>query len=348
KLKPQTEDNEGDFFIDEKQRQVELTEAGHQHIEELLTSNGLLPEGESLYAPHNLQILHHVHAALKAHGLFHRDRDYVVQNDHIVIVDEHTGLTMPGRRWSDGIHQAVEAKEGVRIQQENQTLASPKFQNYFRFYDKLSGMTDTADTEAFEFLQNYGMDVVVIPTNRPMARIDANDLVYLTLKEKFEAIVDEVKQCVEKGAPVLVGTATIEASEYLSHRLNQDKIKHQVLNAKEHEREAQIIAQAGRPGTVTIATNMAGRGTDIVLGGNPEEQIKHLEDPDGAEAQKIRDEWRDNHARVLEAGGLHIIGSERHESRRIDNQLRGRAGRQGDPGYTRFFLSMEDDLMRIF
>ena len=350
RLRPQPEegDETGHYVIDEKQRQVELTEEGHQLIESLLVENDLLEQGESLYAAHNLTLLHHVHAALKAHALFHRDREYVVQNDQIVIVDEHTGRTMPGRRWSDGIHQAVEAKEGVRIQQENQTLASTTFQNYFRLYDKLSGMTGTADTEAVEFRQIYGMDVVVIPTNRPMARIDANDLVYLTLKEKFEAIVDEVKQCVEKGAPVLVGTATIEASEYLSHRLNQDKIKHQVLNAKQHEREAQIIAQAGRPGTVTIATNMAGRGTDIVLGGNPEEQIKHLEDPDGAEAQKIRDEWRDNHARVLEAGGLHIIGSERHESRRIDNQLRGRAGRQGDPGYTRFFLSMEDDLMRIF
>ncbi|KAF0807962.1 preprotein translocase subunit SecA [Alcanivorax xiamenensis] len=350
RLQPQPEegDETGHYVIDEKQRQVELTEEGHQLIESLLVDNDLLEQGESLYAAHNLTLLHHVHAALKAHALFHRDREYVVQNDQIVIVDEHTGRTMPGRRWSDGLHQAVEAKEGVRIQQENQTLASTTFQNYFRLYDKLSGMTGTADTEAVEFRQIYGMDVVVVPTNRPMARIDANDLVYLTLKEKFEAIVDEVKQCVEKGAPVLVGTATIEASEYLSHRLNQDKIKHQVLNAKQHEREAQIIAQAGRPGTVTIATNMAGRGTDIVLGGNPEEQIKHLDDPDGAEARKIRDEWRDNHARVLEAGGLHIIGSERHESRRIDNQLRGRAGRQGDPGYTRFFLSMEDDLMRIF
>ena len=348
KLKQQTEDNEGDFFIDEKQRQVELTEAGHQHVEELLTSNGLLPEGESLYAPHNLQILHHVHAALKAHGLFHRDRDYIVQNGSIVIVDEHTGRTMPGRRWSDGIHQAVEAKEGVRIQQENQTLASITFQNYFRLYNKLSGMTGTADTEAPEFRQIYGMDVVVIPTNRPMVRQDMDDLVYLSLEEKYDALVEDIKGFVEKGAPVLVGTATVAASEYVSKRLDQAKIKHQVLNAKFHRKEAEIIAQAGRPGTVTIATNMAGRGTDIVLGGNPQEEIKQLENPSEAQVQAIMDAWRTRHEKVMEAGGLHIIGTERHESRRIDNQLRGRAGRQGDPGYTRFYLSMEDDLMRIF
>lgn len=348
RLKAQTEEDEGHYFIDEKQRQVELTEEGHQLIESLLVENKLLEEGESLYAAHNLTLLHHVHAALKAHALFHKDREYVVQNGQIVIVDEHTGRTMPGRRWSEGIHQAVEAKEGVRIQQENQTLASTTFQNYFRLYEKLAGMTGTADTEAVEFRQIYGMDVVVIPTNRPMVRKDANDLVYLTLQEKFDAIVEAVRDCVERGAPVLVGTATIEASEYLAQRLTQEKIKHQVLNAKQHQREAQVIAQAGRPGTVTIATNMAGRGTDIMLGGNAEEEIKHMEEPSEELAEKIRSEWEANHKQVLEAGGLHIIGTERHESRRIDNQLRGRAGRQGDPGYTRFFLSMEDDLMRIF
>ena len=349
RLKPQVEEEgEGDYFVDEKQRQVELTEQGHQLIESLLVENNLLEAGESLYAAHNLNLLHHVHAGLKAYVLFHKDREYVVQNDQIVIVDEHTGRTMPGRRWSEGIHQAVEAKEGVRIQQENQTLASTTFQNYFRLYDKLAGMTGTADTEAMEFRQIYGMDVVVIPTNRPMVRKDANDLVYLTLEEKFDAIVEEVRACVEKGAPVLVGTATIEASEYIDQRLTKAKIKHQVLNAKQHQREAQVIAQAGRPGTVTIATNMAGRGTDIMLGGNPEEEIKHMDEPSEELAEKIRAEWQDNHEKVLAAGGLHIIGTERHESRRIDNQLRGRAGRQGDPGYTRFFLSMEDDLMRIF
>ncbi|MDX1804564.1 MAG: preprotein translocase subunit SecA [Alcanivorax sp.] len=349
-LQPQEneEDEGGHYFVDEKQRQVELTEGGHQLIESLLVKNGLLEEGESLYSAHNLTLLHHVHAALKAHALFHRDRDYIVQGGQIVIVDEHTGRTMPGRRWSDGIHQAVEAKEGVNIQQENQTLASTTFQNYFRLYNKLAGMTGTADTEAAEFRQIYGMDVVVVPTNRPMVRIDANDLVYLSLQEKFDAIVTEIKGIVEKGGPVLVGTATIEASEYLSQRLKKDKIAHEVLNAKFHEREAQIIAQAGRPGAVTIATNMAGRGTDIMLGGNPEEQIKHMDEPSDEQAETIRAEWQANHDKVMEAGGLHIIGTERHESRRIDNQLRGRAGRQGDPGYTRFFLSMEDDLMRIF
>lgn len=348
KLQRQTEEREGDFFVDEKHRQVEMTEEGHQKVETLLISSGLLKEGESLYAPHNLGILHHVHAGLKAHALFQRDKDYIVQNGAIVIVDEHTGRTMPGRRWSDGIHQAVEAKEGVRIQQENQTLASTTFQNYFRLYTKLSGMTGTADTEAPEFRQIYGMDVVVIPTNRPMVRIDAEDLVFLSLEEKYDAIIDEIRQAVEKGAPVLVGTATIAASEYLSQRLDKAKIKHQVLNAKFHRKEAEIIAQAGRPGTVTIATNMAGRGTDIVLGGNPQEEIKRLETPDPVKIAEIEKAWKINQEKVLAAGGLHIIGTERHESRRIDNQLRGRAGRQGDPGYTRFFLSMEDDLMRIF
>jgi preprotein translocase subunit SecA len=347
-LKPQSEDQEGDFFVDEKNRQVELTESGHQKIEDLLISHGLLKEGESLYAPHNLGTLHHVHASMKAHALFQKDKDYIVQNGQIVIVDEHTGRTMPGRRWSEGIHQAVEAKEGVRIQQENQTLASTTFQNYFRMYDKLSGMTGTADTEAPEFRQIYGMDVVVIPTNRPMVRIDAEDLVYLSLEEKFNAIIEEVREAVAKGAPVLVGTATIAASEYLSQRLTKAKIAHQVLNAKFHKKEAEIIAQAGRPGAVTIATNMAGRGTDIVLGGNPQEEIKALENPTQEQIDAITLAWRESNAKVLEAGGLHIIGTERHESRRIDNQLRGRAGRQGDKGYTRFFLSMEDDLMRIF
>ena len=347
-LGQQSEEQEGDYFVDEKHRQVELTEQGHQRIEDLLLQAGLLQEGESLYAPHNLGTLHHVHASLKAHALFKRDKDYIVQNGQIVIVDEHTGRTMPGRRWSEGIHQAVEAKEGVRIQQENQTLASTTFQNYFRLYEKLAGMTGTADTEAPEFRQIYGMDVVVIPTNRPMVRVDAEDLVYLSLDEKYDAIVAEIKAAVEKGAPVLVGTATIAASEYLSRRLDQEKISHQVLNAKFHKKEAEIIAQAGQPGAVTIATNMAGRGTDIVLGGNPQEEIKKLEQPDAAQLQALNQAWQERHEQVLAAGGLHIIGTERHESRRIDNQLRGRAGRQGDPGYTRFFLSMEDDLMRIF
>ncbi|MDF1821587.1 MAG: preprotein translocase subunit SecA [Alcanivoracaceae bacterium] len=348
RLDRQQEEDDGDYFVEEKHRQVELTEAGHQKVEQLLIDSGLLKEGESLYAPHNLQLLHHVHAGLKAHALFARDKDYIVQNGEVVIVDEHTGRTMPGRRWSEGIHQAVEAKENLKIQQENQTLASTTFQNYFRMYDKLSGMTGTADTEAAEFRQIYGMDVVVIPTNRPMVRIDAEDQVFLSLDEKFDAIVDAIQESVEKGAPVLVGTATISASEYLSRRLEKSKIKHQVLNAKFHRKEAEIIAQAGRPGAVTIATNMAGRGTDIVLGGNAQEAIKRLENATDEKIAEIEEQWRQDHAKVMEAGGLHIIGTERHESRRIDNQLRGRAGRQGDPGYTRFFLSMEDDLMRIF
>jgi preprotein translocase subunit SecA len=348
-LRPELEEgDEGHYFVDEKQRQVELTEAGHQLVESLLIKAGLLEEGESLYAAHNLGLLHHVHAGLKAHKLFARDREYIVQNGQIVIVDEHTGRTMPGRRWSDGIHQAVEAKEGVNIQQENQTLASTTFQNYFRLYNKLSGMTGTADTEAAEFRQIYGMDVVIIPTNKPMVRVDDNDLVYLSLEEKFNAIVDTIQECVSKGAPVLVGTANIDSSEYISKRLKKAGIKHQVLNAKQHEREAHVIAQAGKPGNVTIATNMAGRGTDIVLGGNPDEEVRQLDDATDSRIADIREQWQRDHDTVIEAGGLHIIGTERHESRRIDNQLRGRAGRQGDPGYTRFFLSMEDDLMRIF
>ena len=348
RLRGPSEDYEGDYNIDEKNRQVELTEGGHQLVEKLLTDAELLEEGESLYSAQSLGLLHHVHAALKAHVLFKRDKDYIVQNDQIVIVDEHTGRTMPGRRWSEGIHQAVEAKENLKIQQENQTLASTTFQNYFRQYNKLSGMTGTADTEGPEFRQIYGLDVVVIPTHRPMVRVDADDLVFLSLDEKYDAIIDAVRDAVERGAPVLVGTATIAASEYLSQRLKNAGVNHQVLNAKFHRQEAEIIAQAGRPGAVTIATNMAGRGTDIVLGGNPETAVAALVDPTEAEIATVRERWKADQTTVMEAGGLHIIGTERHESRRIDNQLRGRAGRQGDPGYTRFFLSMEDDLMRIF
>ncbi|SDX57933.1 preprotein translocase subunit SecA [Marinobacter mobilis] len=339
---------EGDFVIDEKSRQVELTEAGHEKVEELLLAADLLKEGESLYSATNLSLLHHVHSALRAHHLFQKDVDYIVQGGQVVIVDEHTGRTMPGRRWSEGLHQAVEAKEGVKIQAESQTLASTTFQNYFRLYDKLAGMTGTADTEAFEFRQIYGLDVVVIPPNRPIQRIDYNDLVYLTQEEKFHAIIDEVKDVMAEGRPILVGTASIEASELLSMLLKKARIEHKILNAKQHESEAHIIAQAGRPGAVTIATNMAGRGTDIVLGGNWEFEVAELENPSEEEVAKIKAAWTERHGQVLEAGGLHIIGTERHESRRIDNQLRGRAGRQGDPGSSRFFLSLEDNLMRIF
>lgn len=338
----------GDYFVDEKVRDVELTEEGHQKVENLLVRKGLLREGESLYGTANLSLLHHVSAALKAQCLFHRDVEYIVANGEIVIVDEHTGRTMPGRRWSGGIHQAIEAKEGVNITNESQTLASTTFQNYFRLYRKLAGMTGTADTEAFEFRQIYGLDVVVIPTNLPMIREDLNDLIFLTTEEKFEAIADEIEDCLAKDAPVLVGTASIESSEVLSSLLKKKKIKHSVLNAKFHEKEAEIIAQAGKPGTVTIATNMAGRGTDIILGGNWEAEIAKLDNPSDAQIAKVREEWQQNHQKVLDAGGLHVIASERHESRRIDNQLRGRAGRQGDPGYSRFYLSLEDDLMRIF
>lgn len=338
----------GDFFVDEKQRDVELTEQGHQRVEELLTKNGLLEEGDSLYGTSNLSLLHHVHASLKAHNLFQKDVDYIIQNDEIVIVDEHTGRTMPGRRWSGGIHQAIEAKENVPITSESQTLASTTFQNYFRLYNKLAGMTGTADTEAFEFMQIYGLDVVVIPTNLPMIREDRNDLIFLTQEEKFDAIVEEIIEYTSKSAPVLVGTASIESSETLSNLLNKKKISHSVLNAKFHEKEAEIIAQAGRPGTVTIATNMAGRGTDIILGGNWEAEVAKLDNPTDQQIENIKTEWQQNHDLVIEAGGLHVIGTERHESRRIDNQLRGRAGRQGDPGKSRFFLSLEDDLMRIF
>ena len=334
----------GDFFVDEKNRQVELTERGHAFVEEELVRLGLLEEGDSLYSPTNLALLHHVQAALKAHALFRRDVDYMVQNGEIVIVDEHTGRAMPGRRWSEGLHQAVEAKEGVSIQNETQTLASTTFQNYFRLYDKLAGMTGTADTEAFEFRQIYGLDVVVVPTHMPMIRDDRNDLVYLTTDEKYDAIVSDINECVDAGRPVLVGTTSIESSERLSQELDRRRIAHSVLNAKQHEREADIIAQAGGPGVVTIATNMAGRGTDIVLGGNPEAEIANGD----ADRDAVMSAWQERHDAVVAAGGLHIIGTERHESRRIDNQLRGRSGRQGDPGSSRFYLSMEDNLLRIF
>jgi preprotein translocase subunit SecA len=339
---------DGDFSVDEKHRQVELTERGHQRIEEELVRMGLLSEGESLYAATNLGLLHHVHAALKAHAIFKRDVDYMVLNGEVVIVDEHTGRAMIGRRWSEGIHQAVEAKEGVPIQNETQTLASTTFQNYFRLYNKLAGMTGTADTEAFEFRQIYNLDVVLIPTHRPMIRKDENDLVYLSIEEKYEAIVEDITRCREVGQPVLVGTASIESSERLSAELNRRSIAHNVLNAKQHEREAEIIAQAGRPGTVTIATNMAGRGTDIVLGGSWEAEVATLDAPTPEQVEAVKGAWQQRHEQVIAAGGLHILGTERHESRRIDNQLRGRSGRQGDPGSTRFYLSMEDNLMRIF
>jgi preprotein translocase subunit SecA len=342
------EAGDGHFVIDEKLRQVELTEEGHQFIEQMLISEGLLPEGESLYHAINLGLLHHVHTALRAHHLFQRDVEYIVQNGQVVLIDEHTGRTMAGRRLSEGLHQAIEAKEGVRIQAESHTLASTTFQNYFRLYGKLAGMTGTADTEAFEFRQIYSLDVVVIPTNKPTLRKDLNDLVYLTKEEKFEAVVADIQSCTEKGAPVLVGTASIETSEELSAFLQKQNIAHQVLNAKYHEREAEIIAQAGRPATVTIATNMAGRGTDIVLGGNLEAELAQHPDATPEQVAALRAEWQQRHQRVLDAGGLHIIGTERHESRRIDNQLRGRAGRQGDPGLSRFYLSLEDNLMRIF
>jgi len=338
----------GDFILDEKQKQVEVTEAGHHKVEELMRGEGLLGEEDSLYAAQNLNLLQHMHSALRARHLYHRDVDYIVNDGQVVIVDEHTGRSMPGRRWSEGLHQAVEAKEGVPVQRESQTLASTTFQNYFRLYDKLSGMTGTADTEAFEFRQIYGLDVVVIPTNRPLIRQDLNDLVYLTAEEKFEAIIDDVKAQTEAGRPVLVGTASIETSEYLADLMKRAGMQFNVLNAKQHQSEAEIIAQAGRPGAVTIATNMAGRGTDIVLGGNWEAEAAKLENPSEAQLEQLKAEWQARHDAVLEAGGLHVIGSERHESRRIDNQLRGRAGRQGDPGSTRFFLSLEDNLMRLF
>ncbi len=339
---------EGHYKVDEKSRQVELNEAGHQFVEDLLTQAGLLGEGESLYSAHNLSLLTHVYSALRAHTLFHRNVEYIVQNNQVLLIDEHTGRTMPGRRLSEGLHQAIEAKEGLPIQAESQTLASTTFQNYFRLYNKLAGMTGTADTEAFEFQQIYGLAVVVIPTNRPLARKDFNDLVYLSQEEKYAAIIEDIKECQTQGRPVLVGTASIETSEYVSRLLDQEKIAHKVLNAKFHEKEAEIIAQAGRPGALTIATNMAGRGTDILLGGNWEVEVAALENPSDEQVAQIKADWQKRHQQVIEAGGLHVIASERHESRRIDNQLRGRAGRQGDPGSSRFYLSLEDNLMRIF
>ena len=346
--KQEEEDGPGDYSLDEKTKQVYLTEQGHETVEGLLVEAGLLSEDESLYDTTNISLMHHINSGLRAYTLFQKDVEYIVQDDQVVIVDEFTGRTMPGRRWSEGLHQAVEAKEGVSIQNENQTLASITFQNYFRLYNKLSGMTGTADTEAFEFQQIYGLEVVVIPTNQPTARDDMGDLVYLTQKEKFDAITEDIRDCLTRKQPVLVGTASIETSELLSELLNKAKIDHEVLNAKFHEKEAHIIAQAGSPGSITIATNMAGRGTDIVLGGNLEVELEALDSEDGSEAEKVTAEWQERHNAVLESGGLHIIGTERHESRRIDNQLRGRSGRQGDAGSSRFYLSLEDNLMRIF
>jgi preprotein translocase subunit SecA len=342
------EDGPGDYTLEEKNRQIYLTEAGHEHVEALLGKHGLLKEGESLYDAGNLNIMHHLNAAMRAHLLFNKDVDYIVQDGQVVIVDEFTGRTMPGRRWSEGLHQAVEAKEGLEIQNENQTLASITFQNYFRTYNKLSGMTGTADTEAFELQQIYGLEVLVIPTHNPMIRDDQGDLVFLTMEEKFDAIMEDLRNCQQRGQPVLVGTASVETSEYLSKLLDKAKIRHAVLNAKQHAKEAQIVAQAGRPGTITIATNMAGRGTDIVLGGNLQVELDALDEPDEATLGKLTDDWKQRHEQVLAAGGLHIVGTERHESRRVDNQLRGRAGRQGDPGSSRFYLSLQDNLMRIF
>ena len=352
-VKQDKEDSEeytgdGHYTVDEKNRQALLTENGQIFVEELLKKEGLLAEEDSLFSATNISLLHHVNAGLRAHTLFERNVDYIVQKDEIVIVDEHTGRTMPGRRWSDGLHQAVEAKEGVKIQNENQTLASITFQNYFRLYDKLAGMTGTADTEAFEFQQIYGLDTVVIPTNKPMVRKDMGDLVYLTAQEKYAAIVEDIRGCVERGQPVLVGTVSIENSELLSSILTKENIPHKVLNAKFHAMEAEIVAQAGQTGAVTIATNMAGRGTDIVLGGNWQAEIAALENPTSEQIAELKAAWQVRHDAVLASGGLHIIGTERHESRRIDNQLRGRSGRQGDPGSSRFYLSMEDTLMRIF
>ena len=353
-VKQEEEDGEGDYAVDEKGKQVHLTEAGMETVEDVLIEQGILEEGASLYDASNIAVLHHLNAALRAHALYQKDIDYIVSSDQIVIVDEFTGRTMPGRRWSEGLHQAIEAKEGVTIQRENQTLASITFQNYFRLYDKLAGMTGTADTEAFEFQSIYGLEVVVIPTHRPMIRDDKADLVFLTQREKYDAIIEDIEDCAKRAQPVLVGTTSIETSEYLSGLLKQKSIAHEVLNAKQHEREANIIENAGRPGAVTIATNMAGRGTDIVLGGSLEAEMAALLTADGdaaaleSSSSALKDDWQARHDAVLKSGGLHIIGTERHESRRIDNQLRGRSGRQGDPGSTRFYLSLEDSLMRIF
>lgn len=347
-IKQTVKDGPGDFSIDEKNKQAYLTEEGHERVEELFLKAGLLNEGESLYDPNNIMLMHHLNAALRAHSIYHRDVDYIVKNGEVVIVDEHTGRSMPGRRWSDGLHQAVEAKENVDIRQENQTLASITFQNYFRIYNKLSGMTGTADTEAYEFQQIYGLEVIVLPTNQPMVRADHPDFVYMSAEEKFTAIIEDIKKARAANQPTLVGTASIETSEYLSSLLNKEKISHQVLNAKFHEQEAQIIAEAGRPGAVTIATNMAGRGTDIVLGGNLEAELKNSEGLTPGEIANRKTAWQARHDDVIKAGGLYVLGTERHESRRIDNQLRGRSGRQGDPGKSRFYLSLEDNLLRIF
>ena len=345
----QENDNDsGDFTLDEKSKQAYFTEVGHDHIEQLLRENNIIKEEQGLYDPVNMGVLHHLNAALRAHHLFSNDVDYLVQDNQVVIVDEFTGRSMPGRRWSDGLHQAIEAKENVPIQSENQTLASITYQNYFRLYSKLSGMTGTADTEAPEFQSIYNLEVLVIPTHMIMIRDDQSDIIFLTSKEKFIAIVEDIKNCQAKNQPVLVGTASIEVSEYLSDLLNKNKIKHQVLNAKFHEKEADIIAQAGRLGAVTIATNMAGRGTDIVLGGNYDVEIKAMDNSSIEKVNALKKDWDERHKKVIESGGLHIIGTERHESRRIDNQLRGRSGRQGDPGSSRFYLSLEDNLMRIF
>ncbi len=348
-IKQKDENGPGDYAVDEKSKQATLTEDGHQKVEELMAEQGLLREGESLYDATNIRLMHHLNAALRAHSLYKRDGEYIVRNGEVIIVDEFTGRTMQGRRWSDGLHQAVEAKEGVKVREENQTVASITFQNFFRLYSKLSGMTGTADTEAFEFQQIYGLEVVVIPTHKPMIRKDKSDLVFLSEQDKFQAILEDIEDCVKRGQPVLVGTTSIETSERLAKLLAGAKIPHEVLNAKQHEREAHIVAEAGRPGAITVATNMAGRGTDIVLGGSPQTQIDAMESaPDEAQLKQIHEDWRKRHEEVLAAGGLHIIGTERHESRRIDNQLRGRSGRQGDPGSSRFYLSLEDNLMRIF
>ncbi len=355
-LKAQEDEKEsGDFWVDLKSHQVTLSEEGHEHAEELMTQNGLLPAGASLYDPANIMLMHHLYAAVRAHALYHRDQHYVVQNGEVIIVDEFTGRMMTGRRWSDGLHQAVEAKEGVKIQNESQTLASITFQNFFRLYNRLSGMTGTADTEAFEFQHIYSLETVIIPPNKPMIRIDNNDLVYITEKEKHAAIVKDVRDCYERGQPVLLGTASIENSELLSELLKKEKLPHEVLNAKQHAREAEIVAQAGAIHAITIATNMAGRGTDIVLGGNPDKSIRAVETDESLSAEEkhakvaeIKAAWQPLHDKVVSVGGLHIVGSERHESRRIDNQLRGRCGRQGDPGSSRFYLSFEDPLLKIF
>ena len=349
------ENGPGDFTVDEKAHQVLLTEVGHERAEDLLTRAGLLPENGSLYDATNINLMHHLYAGLRAHSLFHRDQHYVAQNDEIVIVDEFTGRLTPGRRWSDGLHQAIEAKEGVRIQRENQTLASITYQNYFRMYGKLAGMTGTADTEAYEFQQIYGLETVIMPTHMPMVREERLDQVYRTAQEKYQAVINDIRNCYQTGQPVLVGTTSIENSELLAKLLEKEKLSHQVLNAKQHAREAEIIAQAGRPKMVTIATNMAGRGTDIVLGGNPEPEINKVrndanlsEEAKDSRVIEMRGEWQKLHQEVIDSGGLHIVGTERHESRRVDNQLRGRSGRQGDPGSSRFYLSLEDPLLRIF